>query len=322
MSVLESERGYDIIGDVHGCALTVERLLDQMGYRKKAGVWQHANRQALFLGDIIDRGPRIREALHLVRDMVEAGSARCIMGNHEFNALCWATPAPADSGRAFMREHNERHHRLIGDTLDQFADWPDEWQAFLDWFYELPLFLDCHEIRLVHACWDDRLIQPFRAQHPDGCIDRDFLLAAGQWGSFESQTLDRLLRGTDMRLPDGISMTGKDGFTRGSFRTKYWEESPRTYGDVVFQPDALPEEVAALELSEEQKAALQIYRPEDPILFVGHYWQQGAPQPIRPNLACLDYSAVKYGKLVAYRWDGERRLNPDHFVWVDVPQYA
>ena len=117
MSVLESERGYDIIGDVHGCALTVERLLDQMGYRKKAGVWQHANRQALFLGDIIDRGPRIREALHLVRDMVEAGSARCIMGNHEFNALCWATPAPADSGRAFMREHNERHHRLIGDEI-------------------------------------------------------------------------------------------------------------------------------------------------------------------------------------------------------------
>ena len=91
---------------------------------------------------------------------------------------------------------------------------------------------------------------------------------------------------------------------------------------MVFQPDALPDAVASLELSNEQKAALQIYQPEDPILFVGHYWQQGQPQPIRPNLACLDYSAVKYGKLVAYRWDGERRLNSDNFVWVDVPRYA
>jgi hypothetical protein len=45
---------------------------------------------AVFLGDIIDRGPRIREALHIVHDMVEAGQALCIMGNHEFNALGWA----------------------------------------------------------------------------------------------------------------------------------------------------------------------------------------------------------------------------------------
>ena len=73
MSDAELDRGYDIIGDVHGCAHTLERLLEQMGYRRLNGVWQHPRRQALFLGDIIDRGPRIREAMHLVRDMVEQG---------------------------------------------------------------------------------------------------------------------------------------------------------------------------------------------------------------------------------------------------------
>ncbi len=81
MDSAELARGYDIIGDVHGCAHTLERLLEQMGYHRLNGVWQHPRRQALFLGDIIDRGPRIREALHLVRDMVEAGQAHCIMGN-------------------------------------------------------------------------------------------------------------------------------------------------------------------------------------------------------------------------------------------------
>ncbi|PCD01251.1 metallophosphoesterase [Halopseudomonas pelagia] len=315
-------QGYDVIGDVHGCAQTLTQLLARMGYAKQAGVWRHPTRKALFLGDIIDRGPRIREALHLVHDMVEAGAASCIMGNHEINALAWSTPAPAGSGRQYIREHTERNRRQIQDTLEQFAAWPEEWEYFLDWFYTLPLFMDMGEIRLVHACWDDNLIKPFATQYQNGCIDREFLEAATDHESFASQVLERLLRGIDMRLPHGQIMTGRDGLTRRAFRTKFWEEQPQTYGDIVFQPDALPDEVAARPLSDDQKAELLLYDTDQPILFVGHYWQQGNPHPIRPNLACLDYSAVKYGKLVAYRWEGEHHLHRDHFVWVDVPRLA
>ena len=64
--MLDPARSYDLIGDVHGCALTLEHLLDRLGYHKQGGVWQHASRMAVFVGDIIDRGPRIREALHIV----------------------------------------------------------------------------------------------------------------------------------------------------------------------------------------------------------------------------------------------------------------
>ena len=244
------------------------------------------------------------------------------MGNHEINALAWSTPAPAGSGRQYIREHTERNRWQIQDTLEQFAAWPDEWSYFLDWFYSLPLFMDMGDIRLVHACWDENLIKPFAAQYADGCIDREFLEAATEHESFASQVLERLLRGIDMRLPHGQSMTGKDGLTRMAFRTKFWEEQPQTYGDIVFQPDALPDDVAARPLSDDQKAELLLYDADQPILFVGHYWQQGNPHPIRPNLACLDYSAVKYGKLVAYRWEGEQHLHRDHFVWVDVPRLA
>lgn len=319
-AVLHDYRGYDVIGDIHGCTHTLERLLDNMGYSRQQGVWKHPTRQALFLGDIIDRGPRIREALHLVHDMVEAGSAQCIMGNHEINALAWTTPAPAGSGRQFIREHTERNRRQLQETLEQMAAWPEEWAYFLDWFHTLPLFLDLGDIRLVHACWDDSLIRPFAALYPDGRIDREFLESAAEYGGFASQVLERLLRGSEMRLPHGGTMTSKDGLVRHTFRTKFWEEEPQTYGDLVFQPDALPEEVATRPLSDSQKAELLTYGSEEPILFVGHYWQQGDPHAIRPNLACLDYSAVKYGKLVAYRWDGEHRLHRDHFVWVDVPK--
>ncbi|NQD95020.1 serine/threonine protein phosphatase, partial [Pseudomonas sp. CrR25] len=315
---VDPARSYDLIGDIHGCAHTLERLLDVLGYRVQGGVWRHPQRQAIFLGDLVDRGPRIREALHLVHDMVAAGAALCIMGNHEFNALAWSTPAAPGSGRQHVREHTPRHARLIKETLEQFDAHPAEWKAFLGWFYELPLFIDAGRFRVVHACWDAELIEPLRAQFPDGRIDEHFLQASAIPGSFANTALDRLLRGTDMRLPHGLTLTSDDGFTRAHFRTKFWEEDPQTYGDIVFQPDALPALAAQTPLTELQKSELLKYGADQPLLFVGHYWRSGKPAPIRANLACLDYSAVLYGKLVAYRLDQEKRLDPHKFVWVDV----
>lgn len=316
--LLDPARGYDLIGDVHGCAHTLARLLEQMGYRQQAGVWQHPQRMALFLGDIIDRGPRIREALHLVHDMVEAGSALCIMGNHEYNALGWNTPAPEGSSRQFVREHNGRHERLLQQTFRQFEQHPGDWQDFLAWFQQLPLFIDAGRFRLVHACWDNELIAALKQQSTDGRVDQAFLKASAVPGSFANRVFERLLRGTDMRLPQGLTLTSEEGFTRAFFRTKFWEDNPQTYGDVVFQPDALPDNVASLPLPATEKSRLLQYGLNEPMLFVGHYWRRGRPAPIRPNLACLDYSAVMHGKLVAYRLDQETRLDPDKFVWVEV----
>lgn len=315
---LDAARGYDLIGDVHGCAHTLARLLEQLGYRLQAGVWRHPTRMALFLGDLIDRGPRIREALHLVRDMVAAGQALCIMGNHEYNALGWATPAAASSGKQFVREHTPRHERLLEQTLAQFANHPRDWHDFLGWFYQLPLFLDAERFRMVHACWDAELIAALRVNHPDGRIDPAFLQMSAVAGSFPNRIFERLLRGTDMRLPQGLTLTSEEGFTRAFFRTKFWEDNPKTYGDVVFQPDGLPADVASQLLSTADRGRLLQYGLDEPLLFVGHYWRRGLPAPIRPNLACLDYSAVMAGKLVAYRLDQETFLDPGKFVWVDV----
>lgn len=316
--LLDPARGYDLIGDVHGCAHTLARLLEQMGYHQHTGVWRHPQRMALFLGDIIDRGPRIREALHLVHGMVEAGAALCIMGNHEYNALGWNTPAPEGSSRQFVREHSARHERLLQQTFRQFEQHPVDWQDFLAWFQQLPLFIDAGRFRLVHACWDNALIAALKKQSVDGRVDQAFLKASAVPGSFANRVFERLLRGTDMRLPQGLTLTSEEGFTRAYFRTKFWEDNPQTYGDVVFQPDALPDSVASLPLPPTEKSRLLQYGLNEPMLFVGHYWRRGRPAPIRPNLACLDYSAVMHGKLVAYRLDQETRLDPDKFVWVEV----
>ncbi len=232
--------GYDIIGDIHGCANTLMRLLDQMGYRKRNGVYQHDTRQAIFIGDIIDRGPRIRESLHLVRDMVEHGSARIVMGNHEYNALGYCTRARPGSGKKWLREHNSRHDRLIRETLEQFEHYPHEWNEFLEWFYTIPLFIDEPDFRAVHACWDNHLIEKFKAHQGGACIDDDFLHASAALESFAGQVMDTLLRGTDLRLPPGVKITGHDGYVREFFRTKFWAEIPEPTPTWFFSPTLCP----------------------------------------------------------------------------------
>ena len=94
--------GFDIIGDIHGCADKLKGLLTQLGFRQRGGVFRHPEREALFVGDLIDRGPSQIETLEIVRSMVDAGVARATMGNHEFNAIAYATPDPRVHGE-FMR---------------------------------------------------------------------------------------------------------------------------------------------------------------------------------------------------------------------------
>jgi protein phosphatase len=79
---------FDIIGDVHGCCDELCDLLVQLGYAvtEQAGVWQVApppGRMAIFLGDLVDRGPKIAAVLKLVMRMTAAGSALCVPGNHD-----------------------------------------------------------------------------------------------------------------------------------------------------------------------------------------------------------------------------------------------
>lgn len=309
-------KGYDLIGDVHGCAISLCILLDRLGYQEIDGVYQHPERQAVFIGDIIDRGPYIREALHIVRRMVDAGAARIVMGNHEYNLVCFMTPRP--DGKGHLRPHTERNQRIVRETLEQFAAYPDELQEFLDWMLHLPLFIETDRFRAVHACWHQQTIDHFVSLYGGNTIDKEFLLKTADPDSFEYDLLDILLRGTHLPLPNGEEIVSSDGFRRRFFRTKFWEVDPQTHGDVVFQPDPLPEHIAVRPLTDGEIRELVHYSPDEKLLFIGHYWCEGKPHPIAPNIACIDYSAVKYGKLVAYRLDDETRLKPEKFVWVDV----
>jgi polynucleotide kinase-phosphatase len=91
-----SERGpFDIIGDIHGCCTELELLLHSLGYQAIPSqadplslgggpVYTHPQgRRAVFVGDLVDRGPRVLDTVRLVHNMVTAGSAFCVPGNHD-----------------------------------------------------------------------------------------------------------------------------------------------------------------------------------------------------------------------------------------------
>lgn len=88
---------FDIIGDVHGCCDELEKLLEELGYQPNVNptnsvvqmpTYSHpTGRRAIFVGDLVDRGPRILESLALVRNMVVAGTALCVPGNHDMKLM-------------------------------------------------------------------------------------------------------------------------------------------------------------------------------------------------------------------------------------------
>jgi protein phosphatase len=112
---------FDIIGDIHGCAAELEALLGKLGYVD--GVHPEG-RTAVFVGDLVDRGPDSPGVLRRVMAMVKSGNALCVPGNHENKY-----------GR-YLRGRKVQHTHGLAETIEQMTGESEEFLAevreFLD----------------------------------------------------------------------------------------------------------------------------------------------------------------------------------------------
>ncbi|HEY6954585.1 MAG TPA: metallophosphoesterase [Flavisolibacter sp.] len=300
---------YDLIGDIHGHAAALEALLSKLHYSQVDGVWKHPSRKVVFVGDYIDRGPEIRKVLQIVKGMSDSGNAIALMGNHEYNALAYAFET---SDGKFLRSHNTKHNIQHQATLDQFSEYENEWEEYLEWFYSLRLFLDTGELRAIHACWDDAHIEKLKR---DGIekMTADLLVKSHDRYNTEYRVINDLLKGKEFNIPEQYAWHDKDGNLRSQNRIKWWKDPANaSYQEFLFDcPDELKERMI------EGHIDALIYPADAPPVFFGHYWlKDNYPVIQADNVVCLDYSIAKGGNLVAYRWDGESTLDGSHFVSV------
>ena len=304
---------HDLIGDIHGHADELVQLLETLGYQKAQGAYRHSERKVIFLGDFIDRGPKIRQVLETVRPMIEEGTALAVMGNHELNALAYHTENPEESGQYLRRRSpkNEKQHKA---TLDQLN--PGELRSYLDWFRTLPMWLDLDGLRAVHACWDEASMSRIAADlGQQGGITTDLLHSACKKGNALFAPVEVVLKGKEGKLPDGASFQDKDGHVRTEIRTRwYLAPNGHTYRIYALQSDEID---CDLGLDQAVIAAAVPYPTTAKPVFVGHYWlSANQPEVLAENVACLDFSVAKGGFLCAYRWNGEQKLSNENFVWV------
>lgn len=140
---------FDVIGDIHGCRSELEALLGALDYRftrdeqgRPVDAWHPGGRIAVFLGDLVDRGPDTPGVLRLVMGMVAAGHALAVPGNHE-NKLVKA-----------LRGRNVQLSHGLADTLAQLADEPPGFRRSVETFADSlvsHLVLDGGNLVVAHA---------------------------------------------------------------------------------------------------------------------------------------------------------------------------
>jgi len=301
---------YDIIGDIHGHYEMLVKLLIKLGYHKTGNTYMHPVRKAIFMGDFINRGNKIRATVKLIRRMVDYGSAYCILGNHELNAILYAT---IDKSGKALQKRLPRYKLPLMKTLDEYSNYPDEFKETVKWFRQLPVYLDFGEIRIVHGSWNDNYIDTFK-QYMNGetHLKKSFLKTY-----LENKTLrkavDGLVKGEEMQLPKDLLLKDENGIVRRTFRIKWWEPvNGKTFEAVSFgnrfnlPPYTIPPEIIP---------QIEQYPTDAPPVFNGHYCLDEKNEFIfNGNICCIDTCVTRTQKLSAYRWVGEQLLNPDKIV--------
>ncbi len=311
-------QGFDIIGDIHGYVDALKRLLSTLGYQEINGVWGHPKRKAIFVGDLVDRGTKQKELCELVRKMVDAGQAELSIGNHEFNAVGYAT---AKGDGTYLRKHsstNTKHHQAF---LDCYPFHSAEHLEMIEWFKNRPLWLELETLsgqpaRVIHAYWHNEKLELLKKYlHHNGqawVMGTDFDQRFYHSDEEAFDLIELLLKGPEVDLPQGASYFDSGQKERKRSRVNWWTKG-KTWRESCILGGF---KVNGLDLDEPFNALpCKIYDDEIPIFF-GHYWMNGELAVQTSKVACLDWSIAKKGRLVAYRWDGEQDLSVNKMVAV------
>jgi hypothetical protein len=230
----------DIVGDVHGEIAALHALLGHLGYRSDGT--HPAGRRLVFVGDLTDRGPDSPAVMDLIQRYVDAGRAQCVLGNHDLNILLDHTKL--DNHWFYGQQSVTADGYIIPQRpADQATR-----QRILAFFDTLPIALERDDLRVVHACWNDPMIEMARAaddvvrlyhEHRE-LIERSFpdLDLDDIDRGLEHQNrnpVKKLTSGPEERVEEPVEASGK---VRNERRVQWWNDYRDTF--CVFGHYSLP----------------------------------------------------------------------------------
>jgi len=297
---------YDIIGDVHGEADKLKQLLTEIGYEKKDGSFSHPERKAIFVGDFINRGSKIRETIQIIRAMVENRNAFAVLGNHELNAIFYHLKD--DLGKYYKRRG--KYRLSLDQTLTEFANYKDEYKDHLKWMRTLPLFLDLGDIRVVHACWKNENIELIKTHFNEDRIKKSKLREIFETNVIVADSIWETCKGVDFKLPKDLLVFDSSGQPHRSFRSKWWvNPEGKTFKQISLESRfKLPKYTVPKEIIQ----FAEPYPDNAPIVFFGHYCLNSKTGIFADNICCVDSCVSRTRKLMVYRWSGEKKLDKNN----------
>lgn len=293
----------DFIGDIHGCYADLERLFLKLGYQKKDGIFLHEERIPVFLGDYINRGPKILEVLNLVRKMEQSGNAYAIMGNHEFNFLAYHYK---DEKGIHFRPNTERYYNYIRATIEPLKE-NNVLEEYLQWMSTLPLIVKSENFNAVHAQWSEEL-----ERH----------LATFQFSKLDELTMRRIHLDTNLLSTVSSIVKGEEFEITASFEKKYkflfrqdrerifWWKKNRT--NLMKDWLDVGKVNQNIEIDPADFSFVKDFEVTNKPTFFGHYWLEPSEfRLIGENICCLDFSVAYGGYIGAYRFNNDEILTKD-----------
>ncbi len=304
---------YDIIGDVHGQATLLKKLLLKLGYKNGENGYFHPERKAVFVGDFINRGHEIRKTIRLIRKMVRNGNAFAILGNHEINAILFDMKDV--NGKPLIKEPRKSYLSLFK-TINEYVDRPEQWEKHLRWMRSLPFFLELGNIRFVHACWSGSAVRIIKEKLSEEQDAKNIFREYYKFPKSElSKSISVLTKGVDMKMPGDLKVVNNKGVIPLSFRMSWWEEPEgKTFREMSFESKF---KLPAYTIPPEILPETFFYSENEPPVFFGHYCRGRGPHIIKPNICCVDSCVSRTKVLTAYSWRGEKVLKPENLVRVN-----
>lgn len=326
-------KGYDLVGDVHGRYTALEELVSDLGYRIRAdGAFEHkdGDRQLIFVGDTVNKGPDNRAVVDALRASQQAGTAEVILGNHEFFNICYARQ---DADGQFIAPHNEKSERFLRTFLTEFPFGSQAHSDVVDWMESLPVYIQKGDLAVAHAMHgqqDMMTLQSsldFRNALTPNAFDRyaagknDHLRHVDSDQSDFYMAMERLLYGVSVRSPDDLV---EQGYTK-RLRLNWWEGANANPVRLLGLESAKLDQELVTDLSAKLRRlkmdeghALNV---PDQLLAFGHYCLPQAPHVVSEKALCLDFNGEDgQHVLTGYRFnEGDDAFYDEQMVHVDAP---